>query len=165
MLRDQLNTHRNLVVVAAVVLIGGAAFMIFRQMTASDGDLTTDARAFYTTDDGATLFEDDAWKVPPFDRGGKPAVRAFPFSADGGRRRWVQYLQKYPDDVKQKLEAQRGNETPGHASRAAFATGLVKRPGDPAAPWVPESSREGIAIMTPRIPPNMGEGPIQQVAP
>ena len=43
--------------------------------------------AFYTTDDGATLFTDGADRLPPFDHDGKAAVMAAVFSCDNGKHR------------------------------------------------------------------------------
>lgn len=91
--------------------------------------------AYYTVDDGATTFVDSVFRVPPFDRGGRPAVRAQQYSCDGGRTQFVAYLQKLPEPAVQKLiESGRDMALVDAAGVAETVGWLAKRPGDAA--WV-----------------------------
>ncbi len=108
----------------------------------SSGTFIPKTLNFYTTDDGVTLFTDDSQKVPPFDHDGQQAVRAFVFTCDNGQHQFVQYLQKYSDEVKQQLETSRAFGT--------FANGLIKRPGD--VKWISESDPKAQVIMLPKCP-------------
>jgi hypothetical protein len=113
-------------------------------------------RAFYTTDDGATLFVDDWEKVPPFDHDGQPAVRAFVFTCDDGKTQFVEYLEKYSDEVKQRMD--------GKQLQTSVGLGLIKKPG--SGPWVSESdAKKARAIIAPPCPDAMGKGQYRQVAP
>lgn len=88
-------------------------------------------RAYYTTDDGKTLFADDAERLPPFDHGGKQAVRAHVFSCDGGKARFVGYLERLPEEAITTLHAEGQDpqkmDDDDIAGRFGWA---AKRPGD-----------------------------------
>lgn len=114
-------------------------------------------QAFYTADDGATLFKDDVNLIPPFDHGGATAVRAHVFTCDGGQHRWVQFLEKYNDEDKKRLESGRNDGTFPPPDR------LVKQPGPDS--WVSERSPQGKAITTPHCSDGLGSGPPQMVMP
>jgi hypothetical protein len=105
--------------------------------------------AWFTTDDGATLFEDDPLLLPPFDHNGKEAVSAFPYTADGGNHQWVQFLLKYPSDTKTP-------STPVKSVSKIPGVPLVKKPGD--RDWVSCMDPRAIAIMKPQAPSGMGGG-------
>jgi hypothetical protein len=60
--------------------------------------------AYYSDDDGATYFEDDNKLVPPFDHHGKQAYKAYVYTCDNGRTKWVGYLEGYLPDARKKVE-------------------------------------------------------------
>lgn len=92
-------------------------------------------RAWYTVDDGATRFDDDAERIPPFDHDGRPAVRLHLFSCDGGKTSFVGYLQKLPDEtMKHYRELGIDPATVDDDQLAAFGGWLAKRPG--SGNWV-----------------------------
>jgi hypothetical protein len=100
--------------------------------------------AFFTVDDGKTLFVDDVSKIPPFSKDGQDAVRAIVYTNDDGKSQWVGYLQEYTDEDKKTLET----------NPKSYLTGvpivpLVKKPG--AAKWTSQlkSPQEARAIMSP----------------
>jgi len=153
-LRQALNNHP---LIAASVSILILVFLVFLALLAfrGSGNPASDQLAFYTTDDGATLFTDDLFKLPPFDHDGQPAVKAFVFTCDDGQHRFVQYLFKYNDKLKQQLEA-------AHA-RFTMAPGLIKRPGD--AKWIGQDDPRAFKILVPKCPDGSGPGPVRQVWP
>jgi hypothetical protein len=115
-------------------------------------------RCFYTTDDGATLFVESLGKIPPFDHGGQQAVRAYAFSCDGGKHRWVGYLEKYDEKAKPGAPAHEGaTDLP---PRSAL---LVKRPG--AVEWVSAMDAAAARVTNPQCPDGMGSGPVTVVMP
>lgn len=97
--------------------------------------------AFFTTDDGKTTFVDSMSRVPPFDHRGAQAVRAWVFTCDGGRKRFVGYLERFTPAGKTNFEAAMSAynagkthipPTPGPADTE------VKRPGA-GNPWVSQA--------------------------
>jgi hypothetical protein len=144
--------------IAACVATGLAlCFIAWTLMTPTPNTAGPPDEAFYTTDDGKTLFADDAAKVAPFDHDGRQAVRAYVFTCDGGTTGFVQYLEKYSDEVKRQLEPQSGR--PGWRPPTSMA--LVKRPGP--GQWVPGMSQEASRLTLPSCPG--GKGPPRQVTP
>lgn len=63
--------------------------------------------AFYTVDDGATWFVDDANKLPPFDHEGKPAVACYVYKCGNAGQPWVSHLMRYTAAGKMQREQQR----------------------------------------------------------
>ena len=120
--------------------------------------------AFYTIDDGASLFVDDKNKVCPFDHEGHQAVLAFVYTCDGGRHRFVQYLQKYDEPAKAAAAALQSSGGSGSAPINGILSGLlVKRPGDKK--WVHMTDRAAQDILLPVCPEGLGDGPARQLFP
>jgi hypothetical protein len=152
-IRDQLNRNQTVSIIASLIAI--VLVLVWICVRSSGTSIPTQLN-FYTTDDGATLFSDDSGKVPPFDHGGQQAVRAFVFTCDNGQHQFVQYLEKYSDQMKQQLE------TSPHEF-GMIANGLIKRPGD--AKWISESDPKAHAILQPKCPDGNNTGTYRQVYP
>lgn len=90
--------------IAAVILLT-VAFIIYRLLFATGGGQPErQTRAWFTTDDGATWFPDDAKKVPPFQTGdGKTAVRAYVYQCAGSAP-FVSHLERYTPEAKKLAE-------------------------------------------------------------
>ena len=138
-IRVLLNKHKA---VSLVVSLGAIALVLISICMRSRGTSIPKQLNFYTTDDGATLFSDDSQKAPPFDHGGQQALRAVVFTCDDGKHQFVQYLQKYSDEVKQQMERSH--------SFGAINIALIKRPGD--AKWILESDPKAERIERPKCP-------------
>ena len=151
-IRDAINRHPAWAAILSSVAVILVIMVIFLRNRAVDA---SHAKVFYTTDDGATFFADDLEKVPPFDHDGKPAVRAFVFTSDGGEHQFVQYLQKFSDDVKGRMDARQ--------LRTQIGLGLIKKPG--SASWIQESSPKAAAMMAPPRPDAIAKGQYRQVLP
>jgi hypothetical protein len=82
--------------------------------------------AYYSTDDGKSLFVDAGDQATPFDHDGKPAVKVYLYTCDAGVTRWVQYLEKHD----------------------AGGTVLVKKPG--GGDWIPDTDPRADTIRTPK---------------
>jgi hypothetical protein len=149
--RQALNSHPFVAASVAILIL------VFLALLAIHGsrDPGSDQLAFYTTDDGATLFTDDWMKVPPFDHDGKVAVKALVFTCNNGQTHFVQYLYKYSDQAKQQIEALH--------TRFPMTPGLIKRPGD--SQWISESDPKAGRIVAPKCPDGSGTGPFRQVWP
>ena len=133
--------------IAGLLLVGLAVFAVYRQLT--DKGLTAEqpTQAYYTTDDGATLFASPRTTVPPFEKDGKTAVLAHVFSCDKGKTRFVGYLVKFNEDFAKRAAAEAAaaakSGTPPKggglmASPSAAMSMLVKKPG--SSEWLPFTS-------------------------
>jgi hypothetical protein len=101
--RETLQRQKGFGLAAAVLMIVVAAVAIAAQMR-SDRPAGDPTKAFYSDDDGQTFFIDSADRIPPFDRNGKPAARAYVY-ADGGKRQFVGFLQRFKPDTARVLRA------------------------------------------------------------
>lgn len=139
-IRDSIKKRPSLAAVLAGVMIVGAGIAIYVQ--ARDLGASGAGKAFFSTDDGKTYFVDDARRLPPFDKNGKPAYRAHVFECGGTRV--VGYLSGYtPEALKAVEEAKKYNGTgkppPNmHQIASLGTTGtMVKRPGE--AMWISQA--------------------------
>jgi hypothetical protein len=137
--REMIKGRQGAMVALAGVMIVGAGIAIFVQ---ARGGGSVGSGTYFTTDEGQTLFVESNTKIPPFERDGKPAVRAHVFECGG--KRVVGYLSRYTEESKKALAeatAARGTGKPPPNARALASIGTtgmeVKRPGD--AQWVRQS--------------------------
>ena len=145
--RDFIRNRPRIAGGLAVLAILGAGIWIYLQMGGMESG--GPGNLYYTTDDGKTFFEDSALLLPPFNKDGKPAVRAHVFECGG--KRVVGYMSRYtPDAIKalEEAKASRGTgKPPANPARLATigTTGMeVKRPGE--ARW---TSQADMARATP----------------
>src|SRR5277367_3869586 len=82
-------------------------------------------RAFYSDDEGASWFVDDAVKPVPFDHNGKEAFRAEIFRCKNGKP-FVAYLTRYSDAVNAQL-AEQGPMPPNNSGFAIAPPTLVRK--------------------------------------
>jgi hypothetical protein len=138
--REAINKNPGIVTGVTVGVIVIVLVLIFWPQRGPKS-ARTPPKAYYTVDDGQTTFEDDLDKVTPFDHDGGKAVRAHVFSCNGGRTRFVGFLEKMAD----KAGTPAGGGTDAGRARRIAAL-LVKPPKNPNAKWVAQSSPEGSAI-------------------
>jgi hypothetical protein len=108
----------------------------------ADGDAsgTSDLKAFFTADDGASYFVGELKNVPPYQTtDGKTAYLA-QVTQCGDRPPAVAYMEKYSPEDKRQMEADMGGAgAPGNVARAVMRPGLVplvKRPLTGDKGWV-----------------------------
>jgi hypothetical protein len=162
--REALNKSKATVTVVAVVIILGAALAIFLQTRGSFA-APGPGEAYYTTDDGKTLFTDKSGRITPFDKDGKPAYRAHVFNCGGTQV--VGYLSRYTEETKQALEWVKANPGKQPADVGLLAgvstTGTeLKKPGAPN--WVSAAdSMKATQIRAFRCPD--GSSPSESIVP
>ena len=162
-LRESVNHHKGLTagaVIGGILVLALVMVWQFGLSTSTSGASGTRGGLFFTTDDGATTFTAPANMLPPFDHKGKEAVQAVMFSTDGGKTKFVGYLERYTVEAKKQMEkpavdaSKPGARMVMTAPTSGFALTEVKKPGDKA--WVSKSSVAGVAIT--RVTPPAGGG-------
>lgn len=149
--RDALNKNRTVTVVILVLLgIGAAWWLLSSTNVTSSGK----PRAFYTTDDGATWFVDDADKLPPFDHNGQKAVMCFVYKAGPDGAPFVSHLQRFtPEGIKQIQDAKASKEfNPVGFNPGQRATVEVKPPKTGDKGWLPVNDPRALAIQKVKLP-------------
>src|SRR5689334_20829185 len=101
-IRESLNQKRGLAIGISVVAVVAAGALIYWQ-NRGPGVLDTKVEKYWTTDDGKTFFADARDQLPPVQIDGKTAYRAYLYSADGGKNKFVGYLERYDDNAKQRF--------------------------------------------------------------
>lgn len=162
--REVMNQNRNAVTGVAIgVTVLAIGFLLYQSFGSGGAPSASRPTEYYfSTDDGATYFADDMKKVPPFDSGGKPAVLAHVFTCDGGRTKYVGYLERFAPATKKQMETMiaAGKTDPMELGSVSFAGSQVKRPKQPQ--WVPQASPTASAIMDAPCP---GGGGIENMEP
>jgi len=138
-------------VFTGVILIT-VAFIFWSQRSPAD---SSPGRAAYTIDDGKTWFVDVDNRITPFTKNGQTAVSAALFSSDGGKTKFVGYLQRNDPSAVQKLSkpnaVKRADLPSGEAVELGYSV-QVKRPLSPNSPWIRMDSPEAAAITQPKSP-------------
>ncbi len=143
-IRETLNQNPAITTGAtAGIIVLALGFILYQSFGSSGPSIPT--KSFFTTDDGATYFADDIKLVPPFEKDGKQAVQAFVYTCDGGKTKFVAYLQRYTPEAKKIVESVRGANANDPAAigklEEAQITGIeVKKPGD--KDWVNQRQME-----------------------
>jgi len=118
---------------ATVVIVGAIAYTV-RSVMPSDAY----TKAYFTTDDGQTLFTASMDQRAPFDHHGNPAYRAYVYSCDGGKTTFVGYLERCTPQGLKRLDALQADYDAGKTHTPPLPTPgetEVKEPG-PGNPWV-----------------------------
>ena len=149
-IRETLNQKPAVVTGVTIGIVVIALVLIFIQ-SRPNKTVQGVTKAYYTIDDGATVFEDELEKPTPFPHDGGTAVQAHMFSCDNGHNKFVGFLEKLPDKLPPATPAR------GHDPRVFAA--LIKAPKNPSAKWVSKNSAEGAAIVAAVKCPDGGSGP------
>ena len=83
-IRETLNKNPGITTGATAGIILLAVGFIIYQLSGG-GTPSVATKAYFTIDDGKTWFSDDINKVPPFDKDGKQAVKAYVYECPGGK--------------------------------------------------------------------------------
>ncbi len=162
-IRESLNQNPAVTTGVTIGIIVLALIIILYQAFGGGGPTGGSSggggKLFFTDDDGKNYFADDASKIPPFDHGGKTAVRAYVFSCNG--KQFVSYLERYNADAKKKMEAAKAAGKDTVAMQSIQMGGMeVKRPGD--KDWVSQTDPRAVKVVQPQCP---GGGQLELVSP
>jgi hypothetical protein len=155
-IRQTLNDNPVITSSVTGVIILAAIFFLFRSACSGGGEGFASApkRQYFTIDDGATYFPEDATKVPPFTHQGKPAYRVKVYKCRNGTT-YVSHLERYNEADKKRIESAPKPKDPSASPMfdpLMLGTMEIKKPGDKE--WVtPMAGPEKYAaIMRPRCP-------------
>ena len=167
-IRETLNQNPGITTGATAGIILLALIFIIYQLSGGSGPQIA-TEAFYTTDDGATWFADDAEKIPPFDKDGKPAYRVYVYKCADGKE-FVSHLERYTPDAKAKLEEFRtkGPEAaadPGVMEMIYMGGVEVKDPATGDKGWVKQAQFEQAAKITTPVCPDGSSESLEPVMP
>ena len=146
-IREKLNP---LAIAVVTGTLGIAAGLIYWQLPTDYSTVAT--RAFYTDDDGANYFEDDANKIVPFDHNGKQAYRAAVFECEHGHR-VVGLLYRHNDAGKKAMgrylsENLAAKDTQGTVRAEIESSGIqVKKVG--TQKWVLNDAAADVTVTCP----------------
>ena len=135
-LREKINknpTQTAAITAAAIVL--ALVFIIWQACGGGGGSGV--GRSYYSIDDGKTFFVEASNKIPPFKHEGRDAVRAHVFTCDGGKTKFVGYLEMYSPQDKKMMEDAMSGKAPPAAYAGYSGQAMVKRPGTGPQGWVP----------------------------
>lgn len=129
-IREKLNQNAGLSMGVTIALIVIALVVIISQLRPRKPAGVT-SKMWFTTDDGATWFKDDASKAPPWDKDGKQAVQAYVYKCPKGKA-FVTYLRRYTPaalemfqvDIKAGFAPRMSEEVVGYQNVE------IKKPGD-----------------------------------
>jgi hypothetical protein len=136
--------------VAAAVVVLALAIVVYQFMGSSGGETYTEARKFFSVDDGATYFADDGKKVAPFQHEGKEAVEAIVYSCDGGATKQVLYLVKFTPGAKPLMEKANAGDQAQDVDLLLTTGRQVKKPG--MKEWVKIDHPNSGLITEPKCP-------------
>jgi hypothetical protein len=152
--REQLQKRPMLATALAAAVVLAAGCYIFAQWGDWQPTSAPPVQAFVSFDDGKTFEVAPADELPPFERDGKTALRAYVFACDGGKTKFVGYLERYSERGKELMREMRkqqaSNGRPSLPSQ--LLEGMeIKRPGE--TEWVKQSDVSRAAkIMDVRCP-------------
>lgn len=162
-LRETMNKKPGVALGVGVGLIAVGVVVIAMQLRAG-APPGPPSEAYFTTDDGQTYFADGIENLPPFQRDGKEAVRAYVFQCAGGKP-FVNHLERYTPAGRNAMESA-GVKDAMSLARAAAAQPNgpmwgkeVKKPG--SKQWVPaDNIAKATPILAPRCPDSVQAQPM-----
>lgn len=132
-IRETINKNPKQTTAITAGIIALAFIVIIWQACGGSGGGV--GQSYYSIDDGKTFFVDASNKIPPFKKDGKDAVRAHVFTCDGGKTKFVGYLEAYSLQDKKMMEDAMSGKAPPAAYAGYTGQAMVKKPGQPQ--WIP----------------------------
>jgi len=155
------NIRNKAIAIGTAVVIVAGCVVIGRSLFPNSFGKTS-PQAYFTVDDGATLFTDNSDHMPPFDHNGQQAVRAHVYTYDGNKTHLVAYLEKYDLDMyKQKNQAIKRGESPAPCNAGPF----VKKPGAENTSWFSMTDGPAYADVISILPPPGSSAGFYEVTP
>jgi hypothetical protein len=124
--------QKNSGITIALVVVVGLVAVAWALRNTSFSPPVASTKAYYTVDEGQTVFVEEMSKLPPFQHDGKTAYRVWMFSADGGMTKFPGYLERYTPEAQKRIEAALAAAKPGQpaAPPVGPADTEVKKPGN-----------------------------------
>jgi hypothetical protein len=166
-IRETLNENRKLTIgVVSALIVLALTFVVISLVGGGSGvvDAPEPVKMYYTDDDGATTFVDDATKLVPFERNGKPAVRARVFTCDGGKTKFVGYLERYSPEAKAALDKVKGTRQEAAMLDNIQTGGMEVKKAGPGNRWTRQMTPEARPILNVRCPDGKTEN-LEPVSP
>lgn len=142
-------SNSKIIGAAAIAIIVAANVWLLWSTFGHSGPSGRREQLYFTTDDGATYFPDDASKLTPFDHDGKPAVRAHVYAVGG--KKWVAYLEQNTKRGREALDALRKGQAGPEKLQGLILT-EVKKPGDTRW-YTPNDGKHYLDVITVVKPP------------
>jgi hypothetical protein len=157
-LRETLNKYPKVAVGVLAIVVTASISLAFRMGSDSAGGVPT--QLYYSADDGQSFFVDNAERIPPFDHGGKQAVRASVYRYGASGKPFVAYLERLNADGQKKvLDPQL---TSDQRAELASRYSEIKKPGE--KDWVRANSAAASRVMA-RKPPQGATEELEPVFP
>lgn len=155
-LRETLNQNPGITTIGIAVIIVVAVGLVVMSLIGGEGSSAGPSnKAWFSDDDGNSWFADDRSKIPPFDHKGKQAVRAHVYTCDGGKTKFVGWLERYTPEGKKQLEAQRarfGDSSFALESEGSSGVREIKKPKTGDKGWVNSSDASASSIIDVKCP-------------
>jgi len=140
--REAINQKRGLSLFIAAAVIAAGLGMVYWNLNGDSSGALGSGKDYITLDDGKSFQLDASKQMPPFTVDGKTAYRAFVYTCDGGKSKWVGYIQRYTPHGKKiaekMLEQQRASSGMPQLNPELLENTEIKRPNDPQ--WVRQSN-------------------------
>jgi hypothetical protein len=170
-IRQKINENPAATTAVTALIVVLAILFIFWQACSGPSTGAVSTKAYYTTDNGKTYFPDESSNIPPYLKDGKEAVRAVVMTCDGGKTKFVGYLERYAPQDKMVLE-QMAKASQAKSGPPPFmgypGQPMVKRPGEPDNAWVPLSPATSTyyqTIVQPKCPGGQSQENLTKVFP
>ena len=157
-IRQTLNDNPVVTTSVTGVIIVAAVFFLFRSACSGSGDgggAGMPSKLYFTVDDGATYFPEDAAKIPPFTHQGKTAYRVRVYKCPDGTT-FVSHLERFSEADKKRIEAAAAKPD---AKGPLPPDGLmllgnieVKKPGDKEWLKMTDGIEKYTAVIRPKCP-------------
>jgi hypothetical protein len=158
-LRETLNKKPGAALAVGVALLVVGVLVIGLQLRAG-GPPALPSEGFFTTDDGQNYFTAGLENLPPFQRDGKEAVRAYVFECNG--KRFVNHLERFTPEARKAMASAGVHDAVSLAKAASAQTKgpmwgkEVKKPG--SKQWVPaDDMGKASPIVAARCPDGPGQ--------
>lgn len=153
-LRETLNENPGITTAGtALIILAALVFVGISFMRGGGAGGAPSNQTWFSDDDGKTWFADDRTKIAPFDHNGKQAVRAYVYTCDGGKTKFVGWLERYTPAAKKQLEDVRAQSGGVMPLEVEARTGVqVKKPGTGEKGWVSQSDPRAVEILEVKCP-------------
>ena len=161
-IRQTLNDNPVVTTSVTGVIILAAIFFLFRSACSGPGgggSGTVPTKEYFTVDDGANYFPEDAKKVPPFQHQGKTAYRVKVYKCPDGTT-FVSHLERFSEADKKRMEAAlaarpAGGDPNGSLPPDTFVLAgnmEIKKPGDKEWVKMSDGVEKYLSVLRPKCP-------------